>query len=128
MVGDFFTKPLQGDKFRKFRELILGIKIRVLVAAVRRSQRGCQCGISKLRWGWNFLTFPHVTQPICFESRQNLTCSIASTCAIDRYKNERRRPGGCRVITPSCCGCINLSPPDVLLKLKRFDQKSIVSN
>ena len=26
MVGDFFTKPLQGDKFRKFRELILGIK------------------------------------------------------------------------------------------------------
>ena len=26
MVGDFFTKPLQGDKFRKFRELILGMK------------------------------------------------------------------------------------------------------
>ena len=26
MVGDFFTKPLQGEKFQKFRELILGMK------------------------------------------------------------------------------------------------------
>ena len=25
MVGDFFTKPLQGEKFRKFRKLILGM-------------------------------------------------------------------------------------------------------
>ena len=24
MVGDFFTKPLQGKKFREFRDLILG--------------------------------------------------------------------------------------------------------
>ena len=24
MLGDFFTKPLQGNKFREFRELILG--------------------------------------------------------------------------------------------------------
>jgi hypothetical protein len=24
MIGDFMTKPLQGEKFRKFRELILG--------------------------------------------------------------------------------------------------------
>ena len=26
MVGDFFTKPLQGEKFQKFRELILGME------------------------------------------------------------------------------------------------------
>ena len=24
MLGDFFTKPLQGNKFREFRDLILG--------------------------------------------------------------------------------------------------------
>ena len=24
MIGDFMTKPLQGEKFRKFRDLILG--------------------------------------------------------------------------------------------------------
>ena len=26
MVGDFFTKPVQGSKFRKFRDLILNIQ------------------------------------------------------------------------------------------------------
>ena len=26
MIGDFFTKPLQGSKFLKFRSLILGLK------------------------------------------------------------------------------------------------------
>jgi hypothetical protein len=26
MVADYFTKPLQGEKFRRFRDLILGIK------------------------------------------------------------------------------------------------------
>ena len=26
MLGDFFTKPLQGSKFLKFRALILGLK------------------------------------------------------------------------------------------------------
>lgn len=25
MLGDFFTKPLQGTKFKKFRKLILGL-------------------------------------------------------------------------------------------------------
>ena len=25
MLGDYFTKPLQGSKFRDFRKLILGI-------------------------------------------------------------------------------------------------------
>ena len=25
MIADFFTKPLQGSQFRKFRNLILGI-------------------------------------------------------------------------------------------------------
>ena len=24
MLGDYFTKPLQGSKFREFRDLILG--------------------------------------------------------------------------------------------------------
>lgn len=26
MVGDFFTKPLQGASFRKFRDIVLNIK------------------------------------------------------------------------------------------------------
>lgn len=26
MVGDFFTKPLQGSRFRKFRDIVLNIK------------------------------------------------------------------------------------------------------
>ena len=26
MIGDFFTKPLQGKKFKDFRSLILGLK------------------------------------------------------------------------------------------------------
>ena len=26
MIGDFFTKPLQGKKFKDFRNLILGLK------------------------------------------------------------------------------------------------------
>jgi hypothetical protein len=25
MIGDFFTKPLQGAKFRKFRQLVLNL-------------------------------------------------------------------------------------------------------
>ena len=27
MTGDYFTKPLQGDKFREFRDKILNIKL-----------------------------------------------------------------------------------------------------
>ena len=26
MVGDFFTKPLQGGKFKKFRDLVLNLE------------------------------------------------------------------------------------------------------
>ena len=26
MIGDFFTKPLQGKKFQKFRKIIMGLK------------------------------------------------------------------------------------------------------
>jgi hypothetical protein len=39
MVADFFTKPLQGAKFTKFRNLIMNVWMLILVSPWPRDQR-----------------------------------------------------------------------------------------
>ena len=39
MVGDFMTKPLQGAKFRKFRDLIMGVNVKFGAAEKRPRHR-----------------------------------------------------------------------------------------